>query len=68
MTSRKSSLSLAQPIQMAGDCQQVDNNCDPHKIDRMFIPSNEQMNGHTSLEDIQLHQDGETGEHVKTVL
>lgn len=70
MTSRKSSLSLARPIEMPEDRREIDK--DSHKIDIMFIPSNgEQVgngDGEISENDIHLCPGNGKDEHIKTVL
>lgn len=70
MTSRKSSLSLARPIEMPEDRRDIDR--DSHNIDIMFIPSNgEQVasgDGEISENDIHLCHGNENDEHIKTVL
>lgn len=68
MTSRKSSLSLAKPIEMP-DVKSIDR--DSHKIDIMFIPSNEQCaagNDEISENDVELRPASDKDENIKTVL
>lgn len=67
MTSRKSSLSLAKPIEIP-DGESIDKYS--HKID-MFVPSNEQSaggNDEISENDIELRQATDNDGHIKTVL
>lgn len=61
-TSRKSSLSLAKPIPFPDDYKSTN----AHKIDIMFIPSNEHAND-VALSDVQLRQNDCDGQ-IKTVL
>lgn len=72
MTSRKSSLSLAQPIPMPDDCEGVEIVDGSHKIDIVLNPTDEHMancNGDTIPADAPLRQgDDDRDAHIKTVL
>lgn len=72
MTSRKSSLSLAKPIEMPNDCREVNIDKDSHKIDILFIPSSDHVtangNDEISENDIQLRHTNDNDEYIQTVL
>lgn len=73
MTSRKSSLSLAQPIPMPDNGEGVEIlDAGSHKIDIVLNPTDEHMancNGDTIPADVPLRQDDDDRDaHVKTVL
>lgn len=74
-SSRRSSLSLAQPIQMPDDTRDVGHNDnDSHRIQILLNPSDQHVincNGDTAMADVPLQSDGDDGDknvHVNTVL
>lgn len=71
MTSRKSSLSLAVPIEIPDECEDVSIVKDSHKTDINFIPSNADTTigiDEISENDVQLRHTNDNDGHVKTVL